>query len=931
MFHAPAAPNRTAGESAAAAPPPPTSALSPLAPSIPTSSPFSPTSTPTLPPSYTAPSPTSARTAEGLTLLRHSLSSPSDHPITSPPPPPPTLPPPKTPARRGRGKRAVEPPPPLPSGMQPVKKAKNGRPMRQPKVVPPKPGAAGGEAGANGVAGAEAGTEGATKVEGEGGEVKEGEKAEEKKDGVYNRKDKSLGLLCDKSAAVVSHSDAGPPTSPPHSVSPVPVPLPAAVGAVVLCVCVCVCVCVYVCVCCVSFLREYSNNETKQICLDASAKLLKVERRRIYDIVNILEAVAVVSRRGKNQYDWHGTALLVDRINRLSEALKESEAETGGALHTGMLEMNKSMMRADTTADIIAAETAAALPDPSGWSSDAVISNLISHNSFVFESPAAPQATPTPPAPIPSAPDSTILAPILPPIIDPAAAAAAAASKRKKPPVPTGRDVRKEQSLGNLSAVFVQMFLANETRIVSLEDAAKWLLKGSISQEGDGDGEGGEGQEGKQQAEAAGGAGGGQSPTATETKQSEAKEGKEMNVPMMGSQAGGEAKAEVKEANITLPPPPPPPPSSSLTIPPSAEVTVSVSSSNAGLFPPSALHLYPLRPPTKPKTPQARAASLFKSKVRRLYDIANVFSSLKLIDKIHLIQSRRPAFRWLGADRYPLQSTISPDAYTRETVNREPAAANKRKSSSFKQEQEEAAKRVKKEGEGGSSSAAAADDQANAAFPHTLHSSFSAPPGTVNSARPLAFSFSPSPQATTASASASSASSSPMDVQSTSTSSTSSTSASASASTRVDGGSGDERYWFLNPPHSFCIEKGQMSTFSPIDFAYLPYMRPDAVTAPPSQEPGGLPPHVEQMPHTIRASYVKDTAAFVDAYSASCGEWMERVPEYVKAHEQMLPPAPVKLMGVQPAPQSLEAATSPSEEAGGAAGMRTRRARGVKK
>ena len=41
------------------------------------------------------------------------------------------------------------------------------------------------------------------------------------------------------------------------------------------------------------------------------------------------------------------------------------------------------------------------------------------------------------------------------------------------------------------------------------------------------------------------------------------------------------------------------------------------------------------------------------AKVRRLYDIANILSSLQLIEKVHIhsIQTgRKPGFRWIGID-----------------------------------------------------------------------------------------------------------------------------------------------------------------------------------------------------------------------------------------------------------------------------------------
>lgn len=46
------------------------------------------------------------------------------------------------------------------------------------------------------------------------------------------------------------------------------------------------------------------------------------------------------------------------------------------------------------------------------------------------------------------------------------------------------------------------------------------------------------------------------------------------------------------------------------------------------------------------------------AKVRRLYDIANILSSLQLIEKVHIhsIQTgRKPGFRWTGIDPNKLE------------------------------------------------------------------------------------------------------------------------------------------------------------------------------------------------------------------------------------------------------------------------------------
>ena len=66
-------------------------------------------------------------------------------------------------------------------------------------------------------------------------------------------------------------------------------------------------------------------------------------------------------------------------------------------------------------------------------------------------------------------------------------------------------------------------------------------------------------------------------------------------------------------------------------------------------------------------TPPAKGKKKRKgSKVRRLYDIANVLRSLRLIQKVTLSEPNKPkktAFMWLGADVFPLKSTLDPSQY----------------------------------------------------------------------------------------------------------------------------------------------------------------------------------------------------------------------------------------------------------------------------
>ncbi|TNN58954.1 Transcription factor E2F8 [Liparis tanakae] len=58
----------------------------------------------------------------------------------------------------------------------------------------------------------------------------------------------------------------------------------------------------------------------------------------------------------------------------------------------------------------------------------------------------------------------------------------------------------------------------------------------------------------------------------------------------------------------------------------------------------------------------------FKTKVRRLYDIANVLRSLKLIEKVHVTETRgrKPAFEWVGPEEFPQVKDL--ESFTSECV-----------------------------------------------------------------------------------------------------------------------------------------------------------------------------------------------------------------------------------------------------------------------
>ncbi|RWR78657.1 E2F transcription factor-like protein E2FE isoform X1 [Cinnamomum micranthum f. kanehirae] len=76
---------------------------------------------------------------------------------------------------------------------------------------------------------------------------------------------------------------------------------------------------------CTNFLKHCDRDGVETIGLDEAAAKLGVERRRIYDIVNVLESVGVLSKKAKNQYSWKGFEGIPKALEELQgKALRET-------------------------------------------------------------------------------------------------------------------------------------------------------------------------------------------------------------------------------------------------------------------------------------------------------------------------------------------------------------------------------------------------------------------------------------------------------------------------------------------------------------------------------------------------------------------------------------------------------------------------------
>ncbi|WVZ73731.1 hypothetical protein U9M48_022009 [Paspalum notatum var. saurae] len=171
---------------------------------------------------------------------------------------------------------------------------------------------------------------------------------------------------------------------------------------------------------CSNFVVMYNREDVESIGLDEAAKSLGVERRRIYDIVNVLESVGILVRKAKNRYTWIG----FDGVPMALQELKERALREKSGLAPLPTEQQSAAMMSDDEDDD-------KLGNPDG---------------DVEESEKLSQTVDNP---------------------------------SDKPGAPRCRlrsDHRKEKSLGLLTQNFVKLFLTTEVDMVSLDEAAKLLL-----------------------------------------------------------------------------------------------------------------------------------------------------------------------------------------------------------------------------------------------------------------------------------------------------------------------------------------------------------------------------------------------------------------------------------------------------------------------
>ena len=65
---------------------------------------------------------------------------------------------------------------------------------------------------------------------------------------------------------------------------------------------------------CRRFIQLFGTRSPCALNIELCTQQLGVERRRLYDIMNILESLSAISRQGKNAYQWQGTQVLLEHF-----------------------------------------------------------------------------------------------------------------------------------------------------------------------------------------------------------------------------------------------------------------------------------------------------------------------------------------------------------------------------------------------------------------------------------------------------------------------------------------------------------------------------------------------------------------------------------------------------------------------------------------
>ncbi|CAJ2664422.1 unnamed protein product [Trifolium pratense] len=167
---------------------------------------------------------------------------------------------------------------------------------------------------------------------------------------------------------------------------------------------------------CTNFLSLYNRDDVRVVGLDDAAGRLGVERRRIYDIVNVLESIGVLQRKAKNQYTWKGFGAIPVALQELKEEGLWQNSQEGG---------NEDTKVSDEE------DEDESLSQPTGSQGESLSQPTGCQNDILNPNSAFPRSL---------------------------------------------KNDRREKSLALLTQNFVKLFVCSNLEMISLDDAARLLL-----------------------------------------------------------------------------------------------------------------------------------------------------------------------------------------------------------------------------------------------------------------------------------------------------------------------------------------------------------------------------------------------------------------------------------------------------------------------